>query len=66
MSAFSGIEINVEALKGITIQPDGETAIIQAGVNGAEVIETLWDKGYVTSTCSVSQWNDFIADIEFF
>lgn len=56
----------MEALKGITIQPDGETAIIQAGVNGAEVIETLWDKGYVTSTCSVSQWNDFIADIEFF
>ncbi|ETS86020.1 hypothetical protein PFICI_04045 [Pestalotiopsis fici W106-1] len=54
LSAFSGIEINVELLQGITIQPDGETAIFQAGTYGAEVINTLWDQGYVTTTGSTA------------
>ena len=46
----------MELLQGITIQPDGETAIFQAGTYGAEVINTLWDQGYVTSKCSVCIW----------
>lgn len=53
MSAFSGIEIDVELLTGLTIQPDGKTAIFQGGTYGAEIIEALWDKGYVTSKRSV-------------
>lgn len=53
LSAFSGIQINVEALQGITIQPDGESAVLQAGTYGGQVIEELWDKGYVTSKCSI-------------
>jgi len=52
LSAFSGIEINVDKLRGITIQPDGKTAIFQAGTFGSEIIERLWDQGYVTTTGS--------------
>ncbi|CAN8106525.1 unnamed protein product [Discula destructiva] len=50
LGTFSGIEINVDQLVGITIQPDGETAIFQAGTYGALVMQTLWDQGYVTTT----------------
>lgn len=44
----------MEQLQGITIQPDEETAILQAGSYGAVVIQTLWDAGYVTSKRSVA------------
>ncbi|KAI1112706.1 hypothetical protein F5Y14DRAFT_463082 [Nemania sp. NC0429] len=50
LSSFSGLEINVERLTGITIQPDEQTATLQAGVYGGLVIKTLWDQGYVTTT----------------
>lgn len=53
LSAFSGIEIDVELLTGVTIQPDRETAIFQAGTYGANIIEALWAEGYVTSKRSV-------------
>ncbi|KAI1497641.1 hypothetical protein F5X99DRAFT_421199 [Biscogniauxia marginata] len=52
LSTFLGIEINVDQLLGITVQPDGETAIFQAGTYGAQVIQALWDEGYVTTTGS--------------
>ncbi|RWA04937.1 hypothetical protein EKO27_g10166 [Xylaria grammica] len=50
LSTFSGIEIDVDRLIDITIQPDEETAVLQAGAYGGEVIATLWDEGYVTTT----------------
>ena len=53
LSAFSGIEIDVELLTGLTIQPGGETAIMQAGTYGDSIIPELWEKGYVTSKRSV-------------
>ena len=48
------IEINVEQLQGLTINHDDETAVIQAGAYGAQVIQALWDEGYVTSTYSIT------------
>lgn len=53
LSDFSGIEIDMAQLGGLTIQPDGETAIFQGGIYGAEVVQTLWDAGYVTSKCPI-------------
>ncbi|KAH5267276.1 hypothetical protein HBI82_225000 [Parastagonospora nodorum] len=50
LSTFSGIQINVEGLQGITIQPDEGTAVLQAGTSGGQVIRELWDQGYVTTT----------------
>ena len=49
LSAFSGIQINVEGLQDITVQPDEGTAVLQAGTSGGQVIRELWDQGYVTS-----------------
>jgi len=51
---FSGIEINVEMLTGITIQPDQKTATLQAGTYADDVINKLWDQGFVTSKRSVT------------
>lgn len=39
----------MDQLQGITIQPDSETAILQAGTYGGPIIQALWDEGYVTS-----------------
>ncbi|KAI1734122.1 hypothetical protein F4680DRAFT_454307 [Xylaria scruposa] len=50
LSTFSGVEIYVDRLESITIQSDDESAILQAGTYGGQVIETLWDEGYVTTT----------------
>ncbi|KAF1919310.1 hypothetical protein BDU57DRAFT_137282 [Ampelomyces quisqualis] len=52
LSAFSGIQINVEKLQDITLQPDGKTAVLQAGTSGGQVIQELWNQGYVTTTGS--------------
>ncbi|KAI1489089.1 hypothetical protein F5X96DRAFT_642522 [Biscogniauxia mediterranea] len=54
LTTFSGIEINVDQLQGVTIADDGETATFQAGTYGAQVIQYLWDAGYVTTTGSTS------------
>ena len=54
LSTFSGIEINVETLTGITVQPDKKTATLQAGTFIGEVINTLWDQGFVASKRSVT------------
>lgn len=53
LSTFSGIEINVEMLTGITIRPDKKIATLQAGTSVGDVINKLWDQGFVTSKRSV-------------
>lgn len=53
LSTFSGIEINVVMLTGITVQPDKKTATLQAGTFIGEVINKLWDQGFVTSKRSL-------------
>lgn len=65
LSIFSGIEINVEMLTGITIQPDKKTATLQAGTFAGDVINELWDQGFVTSKRSVTSLKSFITDSEF-
>ncbi|PFH62259.1 hypothetical protein XA68_14390 [Ophiocordyceps unilateralis] len=52
LTKFRGIEINLSQLTAITIQPDGESAWFQGGTYGKMIIETLWDRGYVTTTGS--------------
>ncbi|KAH8716742.1 hypothetical protein GQ44DRAFT_688767 [Phaeosphaeriaceae sp. PMI808] len=52
LSTFSGIEINVENFRRITVHPNEGTATLQAGASGGQVIKELWDQGYVTTTGS--------------
>ena len=40
-------------LTGITVQPDKKTATLQAGTFIGEVINKLWDQGFVTSKRSL-------------
>lgn len=54
LSTFSGIEIDVEMLTGVTIQPDKKTATLQAGTFIGDVINKLWDQGFVASKRSVT------------
>lgn len=59
LSTFSGIEIDVELLTGVTVQPDKKTATLQAGTFIGEVINKLWDQGFVTSHWIRSmRWTD--------
>lgn len=46
---FSGIQIDVRKLNGITILKEKAAVRLQAGAFNWEVIKTLWDGGYVTS-----------------
>ena len=46
---FSGIQIDVKNLRDVTIEPDKETVRLQAGAYNHEVVNTLWEKGYVAS-----------------
>ncbi|ORY71065.1 uncharacterized protein BCR38DRAFT_415840 [Pseudomassariella vexata] len=50
LSAFDGLEIEFSQLHTITIKEDGKSAVFQAGTYGGQVIQTLWDQGYVTTT----------------
>jgi FAD/FMN-containing dehydrogenase len=54
LSTFSGIQIDVEMLTGVTIQPDKKTATLQAGTFTGDVINKLWDQGFVASKRSVT------------
>ncbi|KIL87839.1 hypothetical protein FAVG1_08720 [Fusarium avenaceum] len=44
---FNGIEIDLRGLTDISVNKGGKTARYQAGVYGHEVLNTLWDQGYV-------------------
>jgi hypothetical protein len=50
LGKFSGMQIDMNLLRDITIQRGGKTAIFQGGTYDGQVIDYLWDKGYVTST----------------
>ncbi|KAJ4296338.1 hypothetical protein N0V90_006383 [Kalmusia sp. IMI 367209] len=52
LGKFNGIQISLTQLRGITIQPDKKTAILQGGVYGKQVIEYMWGQGYITGTGS--------------
>ena len=54
LSTFSGIEIDVEMLTGVTIQPDKKTATLQAGTFIGDVMNKLWDQGFVAGKRSVT------------
>jgi hypothetical protein len=39
----------MSALQSISIQPDGKTAWFEGGTYDGEVIDYLWNQGYVAS-----------------
>lgn len=47
---FKGIEIDLSNLKSIHINSSNVTAHFQGGVYGDEVINALWEQGFVTGT----------------
>ncbi|GAP88217.1 putative FAD binding domain-containing protein [Rosellinia necatrix] len=52
LGGFKGMQIDMTSLSSLTIQPDNKSAIIQGGAYLGEVIDTLWDAGYVAVTGS--------------
>lgn len=51
--SFSGIQIDVTQLQNITISEDGTYALFQGGTYDQQVIEYLWERGYVTSEYTI-------------
>ncbi|KAL8731367.1 MAG: hypothetical protein Q9166_003459 [cf. Caloplaca sp. 2 TL-2023] len=47
---FNGIEIDMRNLNHIHVNSNNATAQFQGGVYGYDVINTLWDQGFVTAT----------------
>ncbi|KAH6653118.1 hypothetical protein BKA67DRAFT_678230 [Truncatella angustata] len=47
---LSGMQIDMTALTNVTIQPDGQTALLQGGTYDGEVTKYLYDNGYVATT----------------
>ncbi|KAF7863838.1 hypothetical protein EAF04_006803 [Stromatinia cepivora] len=52
LGKFSGLQLDMGLLRDINIQQGGKTAILQGGTYDGQVIDYLWDKGYVTTTGS--------------
>lgn len=52
LNKFKGIQISMAQLRNVTIAKDGKSALMQGGVYDAQVIEELWDAGYITSKSS--------------
>lgn len=48
LSEFDGMQIDMSLLDKIEIQPDGQSAILGGGVFAQNIMEKLWDAGYVT------------------
>ncbi|KAK7906563.1 hypothetical protein PG985_016300 [Apiospora marii] len=49
---FNGIQIDVGLLRNITISEDGTYGLFQGGTFDQQVIDYLWERGYVTTTGS--------------
>ncbi|KAI0886283.1 uncharacterized protein GGS22DRAFT_179185 [Annulohypoxylon maeteangense] len=49
---FKGVQIDMSGLQKIDIQPHGKTAWFQGGTWDSQVMEYLWERGYVTTTGS--------------
>ncbi|KAI1499778.1 hypothetical protein F5X99DRAFT_410695 [Biscogniauxia marginata] len=54
MGKFTGIQISMELLTKITINEGGETAWFQGGTYDQQVIDELFEQGYVATTGSCS------------
>lgn len=54
LNKFTGLQIRMAQLRSITIARDGKSALMQGGVYDAQVIQELWDQGYVTSALPLS------------
>ncbi|RAL62718.1 hypothetical protein DID88_004561 [Monilinia fructigena] len=52
LGRFNGLQLDMGLLRNIDIQRGGKTAIFQGGTFDGQVIDYLWDKGYVTTTGS--------------
>ncbi|KAB8293737.1 hypothetical protein EYC80_009222 [Monilinia laxa] len=52
LGKFNGLQLDMGLLRNIDIQRGGKTAIFQGGTFDGQVIDYLWDKGYVTTTGS--------------
>ncbi|CAH0003347.1 unnamed protein product [Clonostachys byssicola] len=52
IARFKGLQLDMTLLNAITIDPSGKTALFQGGVYGRQIIDTLWDKGYIAVTGS--------------
>ncbi|KAK6210534.1 hypothetical protein LQW54_006142 [Pestalotiopsis sp. IQ-011] len=50
LQIFQGLQINLGQLTGISIAEDGTSALVQGGVDNGQVLEAVWDQGYVTTT----------------
>jgi len=49
IAKLKGIEINLSQLTNIKITPGKKSAWFQGGTSGGNIIETLWNQGFVTS-----------------
>lgn len=49
MNSFTGLQIDMASLRNISIKADGKTAWFQGGTYDQQVMEYLWDEGYVAS-----------------
>ncbi|KAG5762394.1 hypothetical protein H9Q72_009494 [Fusarium xylarioides] len=51
---FTGIQINLRSLNGVKVQPDEQTVLLGAGALNHEVINALWNQGFVTTSGACS------------
>ncbi|KAI1119047.1 hypothetical protein F5Y14DRAFT_460392 [Nemania sp. NC0429] len=49
---FKGLEINLQQLNNISIAANRKSVLLQGGTYTDQVVRTLWDAGYVTTTGS--------------
>ncbi|KAL4783255.1 FAD-binding domain-containing protein, partial [Aspergillus varians] len=52
LTKFEGMAIDMSQLRTLSVTPGAKTAWIQGGAVAGEVIDSLWDQGYVTATGS--------------
>lgn len=52
VGTFKGLQIDMASLTKIDIQRDKKTAWFQGGTYDGQVMDVLWEKGYVASECS--------------
>ncbi|KAI1135164.1 FAD-binding domain-containing protein [Hypoxylon sp. FL0543] len=52
LATFNGIQINMNKLTSVSIQPDGKSVWAQGGTLAGQANSYLWDKGYVVTTGS--------------
>lgn len=49
MNSFTGVQIDMASLRNISINADGKTAWFQGGTYDQQVMEYLWEEGFVAS-----------------